>query len=299
MDETESPASPSSSPVSDAWTIASDQADFFGDDGSQQDQVDNHGLRSIELPRLEELTLGVSTSVLWPPLGKEIEIRLLRIAPSTDLVEPVQLFFETRDLVSLLGDGLENVLGLPPYHALSYAWGDIQPDGLHLTDIVLLEGVVVRVTAHLNWALRRIRQLFVNCPAEDEVPVPRFWVDALCINQRDDQERMQQVSIMGSVFAEAQSVLIWLGELEIWELYAHGEISQVDLWNMLVDQPYFGRRWVSRTRGSTIPQVRSNRGRSSKKSSAHELCPFWSANMSQRCDSFAKQPMPHHLSNAP
>ena len=37
-----------------------------------------------------------------------------------------------------------------------------------------------------------------------------IWIDALCINQRDDAEKMQQVSLMGRIFSEAAEVLIWL-----------------------------------------------------------------------------------------
>ncbi|KAF2624289.1 hypothetical protein BU25DRAFT_413551 [Macroventuria anomochaeta] len=38
-----------------------------------------------------------------------------------------------------------------------------------------------------------------------------LWIDALCINQKDDLERAKQVSEMGQIFESAASVQIWLG----------------------------------------------------------------------------------------
>jgi hypothetical protein len=38
-----------------------------------------------------------------------------------------------------------------------------------------------------------------------------FWIDPLCINQDDYQERSQQVQIMGDIFQEASIVIAWLG----------------------------------------------------------------------------------------
>lgn len=37
------------------------------------------------------------------------------------------------------------------------------------------------------------------------------WIDALCINQDDDDERSTQVNLMGSIYKSAQSVVVWLG----------------------------------------------------------------------------------------
>lgn len=38
-----------------------------------------------------------------------------------------------------------------------------------------------------------------------------FWIDALCINQQDIEERIQQIQIMGKIHSSADQVLIWLG----------------------------------------------------------------------------------------
>lgn len=38
-----------------------------------------------------------------------------------------------------------------------------------------------------------------------------LWVDAVCINQCDDEERYQQVARMADIYSSAAKVVIWLG----------------------------------------------------------------------------------------
>ncbi|KAF9629117.1 hypothetical protein BFW01_g10320 [Lasiodiplodia theobromae] len=44
-------------------------------------------------------------------------------------------------------------------------------------------------------------------PAEEEY----FWIDAICINQEDSEEKAGQVAMMGEIYKMASSVVIWLG----------------------------------------------------------------------------------------
>ena len=45
------------------------------------------------------------------------------------------------------------------------------------------------------------------------VSEPRLlWVDAICINLKDKDERSQQVQLMGDIYASARRVLVWVGE---------------------------------------------------------------------------------------
>jgi hypothetical protein len=38
------------------------------------------------------------------------------------------------------------------------------------------------------------------------------WIEAICINQADDQEKSHQVAMMGDVYENASNALIWLGD---------------------------------------------------------------------------------------
>lgn len=87
---------------------------------------------------------------------------------------------------------------LPTCEALSYEWGE--PTREH--DIIC-EGKILKGTSNLLVVLKRLR-------LSDR---PRLlWIDALCINQDDAVEVMQQINLMTYLYKNAGRVLIWLGE---------------------------------------------------------------------------------------
>lgn len=67
-----------------------------------------------------------------------------------------------------------------------------------------MNGLGFPVTANLHSALRRLRAERVD----------RVWVDALCINQHDDEERSHQVRRMSAIFRKANQVAVWLGDAQ-------------------------------------------------------------------------------------
>ena len=87
------------------------------------------------------------------------------------------------------------------YQALSYVWGDPR-----IRREILINQHPFPVTINLFLALRRLRDADV---------VRMIWIDALCINQANVDERNQQVSIMGYIYKQAREVLIWLGDDEL------------------------------------------------------------------------------------
>lgn len=68
-----------------------------------------------------------------------------------------------------------------------------------------MDGHVFAARRNLEKALRRFRK---------ETESQAFWVDAICINQQDDEERSHQVQIMGSIYKSTNECRIWLGEIE-------------------------------------------------------------------------------------
>ncbi|KAI1081500.1 HET-domain-containing protein [Whalleya microplaca] len=84
--------------------------------------------------------------------------------------------------------------------ALSYVWGDQS-----IRAEIYVNDVPVSVTASLESALRELRN---NSRIQQGFFV---WVDALCIDQEDLDERSAQVARMKDIYQKAWHVVIWLG----------------------------------------------------------------------------------------
>jgi hypothetical protein len=84
------------------------------------------------------------------------------------------------------------------YEALSYVWGE-----LDTPCSVNVNNTCIPIGRNLDKLLRQIRS-----PEETIL----LWVDALCINQRDDSEKTVQVSNMCEIYKKAWQVTMWLGE---------------------------------------------------------------------------------------
>lgn len=179
---------------------------------------------------------------------------------------------------SLLGLGLEGPEN--GYSALSYAWGPTYADGSHLNDSIVCNGRRLRVTSNLKQALKRIRHATAKdirggatreTSYEQTSDVKLLWVDAICINQEDLQERSQQVTMMARIFNLCRNLIIWLGEPDAGELgVAQSQLlhrqendgvqkfsfrsllgskysthqETVAVLQSIVQRPWFRRRWV-------------------------------------------------------
>lgn len=87
------------------------------------------------------------------------------------------------------------------YEALSYVWGESSGNCT-----ITLDGKKgVPVTDNLYAALRRLRR-----PDRRRV----LWVDAVCIDQKNVEERNWQVQMMGRIYSNAARVVVWLGDAE-------------------------------------------------------------------------------------
>ncbi|KAF6521928.1 hypothetical protein HZS61_013456 [Fusarium oxysporum f. sp. conglutinans] len=88
----------------------------------------------------------------------------------------------------------------PPYTAISYTWGDTGD-----TRKIEIEGCLIPIAVSLHGALQALRQKHSSV---------LVWADALCINQKDRDERSQQVQLMPFIYSNADNVAIWLGPEE-------------------------------------------------------------------------------------
>jgi hypothetical protein len=99
---------------------------------------------------------------------------------------------------------LEEVpLGSRRYIALSYAWGkDVT------TRMMYLDGGEYAVAEHV-WDV--INSTFHLPLISNQKSLQRFWIDAMCIDQADDEEKEEQVRRMADIYGQATLVLVWLG----------------------------------------------------------------------------------------
>jgi hypothetical protein len=84
------------------------------------------------------------------------------------------------------------------FEALSYVWGDDAP-----FDKISVNDGYIYIRQNLSIALRCLRHA-----SQSRV----LWIDAICINQEDLDEKNAQVSLMHKIYSQAQDVVIFLNE---------------------------------------------------------------------------------------
>ena len=100
----------------------------------------------------------------------------------------------------------DSLIDPSPYIALSYCWGSP-----NTTVPILLGGCDAHVTTNLDAALRGVLEYQKARRPVRSKALTRLWVDALCINQKDGQERSQQVRNMRQIYSKARHVIAWIG----------------------------------------------------------------------------------------
>lgn len=132
-------------------------------------------------------------AALYGPLGRW-RIRLVTILPGAEQ-DPITCHLSE---VSVENPSLS-------FSALSYVWGNPKS----IINIRLQAGLNSfqdwPVTSNLSIALRNLR-----CPDKSKT----LWIDSLCINQLDLDERASQVRLMREIYAKAETVIVWLGSAE-------------------------------------------------------------------------------------
>ncbi|KAI1332147.1 HET-domain-containing protein [Xylariaceae sp. FL0255] len=167
---------------------------------------------------------------------RDYEVRLLELIPSSG--QGSKLPFQCRLVYGSLKDS-------QAYSALSYNWGDLR-NGKNL----IVDDVTVQVSENLMLALKRLWEMNRRL----------IWVDWLCINQRDNEEKSGQVRMMDTIFAKAELVYAWLGseshdsDMAMAVLGASSASTQIELPEeveiacdaviRLFSRPYWTRCWI-------------------------------------------------------
>ncbi|KAK3989394.1 het-domain protein, partial [Cladorrhinum sp. PSN332] len=145
---------------------------------------------------------------MYRPL-KEGEIRLAKLharqpRPGTHFIPAITIVHQQ----------LEEIKG--QYDALSYVWGNTDPCNM-------------RLLGSLRMLVQRLAQ------EKNSLPQPKklVWVDAICINQADDDEKSRQVTKMRDIYHSAAQTVAYLGD--------ERDDSKVFMWFMSRIAQQFGR----------------------------------------------------------
>ncbi len=125
------------------------------------------------------------TALIYTDLLSEKHIRIAELKAG-EPTDPVQCCLKRKRLSNRID-----------FQALSYEWK--QEYGyaeVYCNDIAL------KVTRNLVDALKSLRS-----PSNNRC----LWIDAICINQSNNQEKSVQVRLMPEIYASAKSVVVWLG----------------------------------------------------------------------------------------
>lgn len=159
-------------------------------------------------------SMASTPSYRHKPLEYEDSIRVLLLLPSTNPQDPIRIDLapcrlSEIELYSHSETDFDPNLdcGAPRhqdrfwYEALSYAWGD----PTDTAPIYVGDGSTASlpVTRNCLNALKALRQ-------KDRPR--RMWIDAICINQTDLDERSSQVRLMARIYAAGSCTVIYLGE---------------------------------------------------------------------------------------
>jgi hypothetical protein len=149
-----------------------------------------------------------------------------------------------------------------PYACVSYVWGDAT-----VTKPIRVDDEELQITLNLFDFLHHIRHL------QDTIIL---WVDSICMNQNNAEEKSHQVKLMGEIYSRCSIVHVWLGRpqapirtdpFQLIRHFAEGkhyhelpgysrdcknrwmfdQAKFVDLWEaflLVADSPWWTRAWT-------------------------------------------------------
>ncbi|EDO00031.1 hypothetical protein SS1G_02890 [Sclerotinia sclerotiorum 1980 UF-70] len=191
-----------------------------------------------------------------PPETPET-IRVIVLQPAKNHNEPLECNIIHQDRHEILLDiGDEQ-----HFEAVSYTWG-----GSDLSCEISCDkkSAFMNITHSVDSLLRHFRT---------ESSARYLWVDAICLNQADNDEKSIQVSLMGDIYRQARRILVWLDDASPEDdiqlvfaflkrltsikciaisketienlnkdVFKHSNITKVQ---KLLQRPWFQRRWIT------------------------------------------------------
>ncbi|RTE81533.1 hypothetical protein BHE90_003949 [Fusarium euwallaceae] len=197
------------------------------------------------------------------PLPKD-HLRILLLKPSEDKNSPIIVKLQSFSIAKI-----EQQQEAHQFTALSYHWGTDKERKKIFVDITPDSEPSVGDSS-TTWK-RRFKSIPVKANLHAFLQVFRqqnkevgLWVDRVCINQADNEEKADQVSKMSTIYSMAANVVIWLGPADE-DGKSDGAINFIrsllnedvreklkddkhaTQWSdllSLIRRPWFSRRWV-------------------------------------------------------
>lgn len=136
--------------------------------------------------------IGMAVQYSYERLSSLNSTRFLLLEPALEVSEPLRGALVETELTQS-----------PQYHALSYVWGEVDPDCPDFIELKDSTGSYAQlvITSNCASALRHLRE------SKEQKTI---WVDAVCIDQKSDLEKSHQVQFMELVYYNASQVDVWL-----------------------------------------------------------------------------------------
>ncbi|KAK3347246.1 heterokaryon incompatibility protein-domain-containing protein [Lasiosphaeria hispida] len=212
--------------------------------GTRMRSADYGGLFGVDFGEMDE-----DWDPIYPEALQANEIRLLRLDAAEDPDTPIHLSLEAHNE------------RYPEYEATSYTWGGEDGDNARCWP------VYVGPYWDVLLQTKNCRDMLTFLRPNDGVTFNRvLWVDAICINQNDNNERASQVAQMRQIYKRCRRVVVYLGPdvatspsqayplrrsfEEVATLRPSSDLKQFfdsdnsSLLGSLLQRRYFGRVWV-------------------------------------------------------
>ncbi|KAJ2978590.1 hypothetical protein NUW58_g2383 [Xylaria curta] len=147
------------------------------------------------------------------------QLRLLRLGPSSDADTLVSVSVQVVEFDEA-----------PKYLAISYTWGDPEPERQ-----VYVDGKIMNVRQNCFYALWQ---------AQQRRPCSYVWIDSICINQQDLVEKSSQVQMMGQIYALSTGVLACLGPHENDSEYLIAKLHEMMAWKTQSEKSPRSSKWI-------------------------------------------------------
>jgi hypothetical protein len=151
-------------------------------------------------------------------------IRLVKVRPSKDADGPVKCDIRIASTDS-------------EYICLSYVWGNREP------------GDWILMNDKRFWARQNLLDFLTSARSLVDIQSNWIWIDALCIDQENIEEREHQVKRMGHIYSRANRVVSWLGSDHPISLFLHftqvGKYTYAGGLHSFQLSPYWERAWIT------------------------------------------------------